>query len=131
MALNDDGGNEEIIMEMDMEMDSHQFGKRGRVREWSEIVAGPKWKTFIRRFNVHNHNHNQNHTHNNNCNVKGKFHYDPLSYSLNFDHGAYHNGTLEEDLVFRDFSSRYAAIPISAKSSMDLANDAPSFISSS
>ncbi|KAF8100061.1 hypothetical protein N665_0231s0001 [Sinapis alba] len=22
-----------------------------KIREWSEIVAGPRWKTFIRRFN--------------------------------------------------------------------------------
>ncbi|KAK9119649.1 hypothetical protein Scep_017742 [Stephania cephalantha] len=100
--------------------EEERWWRRGwrKVREWSEIAAGPKWKTFIRRFNNHAPN----------CNAKGKFHYDPLSYSLNFDHGAYQNGTLEEDLVFRDFSSRYAAIPISAKSSMDLGKDAPSFI---
>ncbi|KAK2663803.1 hypothetical protein Ddye_002377 [Dipteronia dyeriana] len=71
-----------------------------RVREWSEIVAGPKWKTFIRRFN-RNRSSNNNHNH-------GKYQYDPLSYSLNFDEtrdfdqdedfGGYHN-----------FSSRYAS----------------------
>ncbi|EPS69831.1 hypothetical protein M569_04939, partial [Genlisea aurea] len=51
-----------------------------KVREWSELVAGPKWKTFIRRFN---------HI------ASGgrakppppRFQYDPLSYALNFDDG--------------------------------------------
>ncbi|TXG50308.1 hypothetical protein EZV62_022832 [Acer yangbiense] len=71
-----------------------------RVREWSEIVAGPKWKTFIRRFNRNrsgNSNHNQ-----------GKYQYDPLSYSLNFDE----SGDLDQDKDFggyRNFSSRYAS----------------------
>ncbi|CAK9162819.1 unnamed protein product [Ilex paraguariensis] len=85
-----------------------------KVREWSELVAGPKWKTFIRQFNKHRAK-------------QGKFQYDPLSYSLNFDEGPGQNGHLEDDRVFRDFSSRYASIPISAKSSMDLGKDGPSF----
>lgn len=86
-----------------------------KVREWSELVAGPKWKTFIRRCSK-------------NRPKPGKFQYDPLSYALNFDEGHGQNGNLEdEDRVFRDFSSRYASIPMSAKSSMDLGKDGPTF----
>ncbi|KAK4346319.1 hypothetical protein RND71_032658 [Anisodus tanguticus] len=86
-----------------------------KVREWSELVAGPKWKTFIRRFNK-------------NRSKTNKFNYDPLSYSLNFDDGPGVNDQSEDDRLFRDFSSRFASIPISAKSSMDLGKDPPSFL---
>uniref|UniRef100_A0A5B7BUC9 NHL domain-containing protein n=1 Tax=Davidia involucrata TaxID=16924 RepID=A0A5B7BUC9_DAVIN len=86
------------------------------VKVWSELVAGPRWKTFIRRFNK-------------NRVGGGKFHYDPLSYALNFDDGPGQNGHLDEDYAYRDFSIRYASIPASAKSSMDLGKEgAPSFI---
>lgn len=71
-----------------------------KVREWSELVAGPKWKTFIRRFNKAP------------ARAKsGKFQYDPFSYALNFDQGPGQNGQFEDDGVFRDFPARYAAIP--------------------
>ncbi|OVA03722.1 hypothetical protein BVC80_1431g38 [Macleaya cordata] len=91
-----------------------------KVREWSEIIAGPKWKTFIRRFNKNKNGGGGGRS--------GKFQYDPFSYALNFDEGPGQNGLLDDDFAYRDFSSRYAAIPISAKSSMDLGKDAPSFV---
>lgn len=72
-----------------------------KVREWSELVAGPKWKTFIRRFNR---------TSAASRSKSGRFQYDPMSYALNFDEGAVQDGQFDEDRVFRDFSSRYAAI---------------------
>ncbi|KAL6973272.1 hypothetical protein U1Q18_027454 [Sarracenia purpurea var. burkii] len=87
-----------------------------KFREWSEIVAGPRWKTFIRRFNRNKNSGGGKH---------GKFQYDPLSYALNFDDSAGQNGNLDEEFGFRSFSSRYAAIPVSAKSSVDLGKDAP------
>ncbi|KAL2936025.1 Glycerophosphodiester phosphodiesterase GDPDL3 [Bienertia sinuspersici] len=89
-----------------------------KIREWSEIIAGPKWKTFIRRFNRAGKPGNGS----------AKFNYDPLSYALNFDDGPGQNGNFEEDGDFPDFSSRFASIPISCRSSMDLGkNRTPSF----
>ncbi|KAL9227434.1 hypothetical protein vseg_003122 [Gypsophila vaccaria] len=91
-----------------------------KAREWSEIIAGPKWKTFLRRFNS---NHSNRVCSSSRSSKNGKFQYDPLSYSLNFDEGQGHNGHLEDDAVsgyFPDFSSRFASLPSSCKSSMDL-----------
>ncbi|KAF4362433.1 hypothetical protein CsatB_017901 [Cannabis sativa] len=89
----------------------HHWWYRGirafkKLREWSEIVAGPKWKTFIRRLN-----RNKSNSGNGGGARHGKFQYDPLSYSLNFDDGPGHNCNLEEEEYdgFRDFSTRYAA----------------------
>ncbi|PIM99492.1 hypothetical protein CDL12_28012 [Handroanthus impetiginosus] len=72
-----------------------------KVREWSELVAGPKWKTFIRRLNKTT-----------GRSKPGKFQYDPMSYSLNFDEGPGRGSQFEDDRIFRDFSSRYAEIPV-------------------
>lgn len=88
-----------------------------KIREWSEIAAGPKWKTFIRRFNRSKSGKHVN------------FQYDALSYSLNFDDGARqsYNNLEDEDYGSRNFSSRYAAVPVSAKSSMDLGKEVVAF----
>ncbi|KEH35056.1 hypothetical protein MtrunA17_Chr3g0117901 [Medicago truncatula] len=83
-----------------------------KIREWSEIVAGPRWKTFIRRFN-RNKSGGFRHA--------GKYQYDPLSYALNFDEGQ--NGEFENDSPdgFRNFSARYvAAVPTLKSDSTDL-----------
>ncbi|KAH7865596.1 hypothetical protein Vadar_008735 [Vaccinium darrowii] len=89
-----------------------------KVREWTEIAAGPRWKTFIRRFNRSKTGGGVRH---------GKFQYDPLSYALNFDEGDGQHGDLDEDeyMIKGSFSLRYAAVPVSANSSMDLGKDAP------
>ncbi|XP_010532364.1 PREDICTED: uncharacterized protein LOC104808387 [Tarenaya hassleriana] len=88
-----------------------------KLREWSEIVAGPRWKTFIRRFNRSNHLHGggDRDRHGN-----GQFQYDALSYALNFDEGPVveDGGVADEDRAyggFRSFSTRYAAVPPSNK----------------
>lgn len=53
--------------------------KTKKVREASELLAGPKWKNFIRKVGGY-------------CNIKKnkyntQFQYDPESYALNFDRG--------------------------------------------
>lgn len=75
-----------------------------KIREWSEMVAGPRWKTFLRRFHKSKH-------------AAGTFQYDPLSYALNFDDG---EGKMEEEHhAYLDFSARFVSIPASARTSMD------------
>ncbi|KAK7281865.1 hypothetical protein RIF29_10199 [Crotalaria pallida] len=81
-----------------------RWWRRGfmKVREWSEIVAGPRWKTFIRRFNRNRSGGFRN---------TGKYQYDPLSYALNFDEGPGRNGDFEDGDYdgYRNFSTRYVA----------------------
>lgn len=90
-------------------------GASMKLRDWSELLAGPRWKTFIRRFNK-----NSRHV-GGSTRLGVRFQYDPLSYALNFDENP------DADAGFRDFSSRFAAPPLSVKSSMDLGGrDAPS-----
>lgn len=92
-----------------------------KVREWSELTAGPKWKTFIRRFNKSRHGTGGYKP----ANVK--FAYDPISYARNFDEGPRANGDLDNDYLNHSFSCRFASVPASAKSSMDVGKDGPSF----
>ncbi|CAH8350202.1 unnamed protein product [Eruca vesicaria subsp. sativa] len=77
-----------------------------KIREWSEIVAGPRWKTFIRRFN-------RDPRRGRDWDAGEKFQYDPLSYSLNFD-----DDDEEDEYVglggFRSFSTRYASVPVTS-----------------
>ncbi|XP_062228564.1 uncharacterized protein LOC133926574 [Phragmites australis] len=91
-----------------------------KVREWSELVAGPRWKTFIRRFR-----RSPRHGGAGGGGGGRTLNYDPLSYALNFDEG--HGASSEGDHAgYRDFSARFVAPPGSAKSSMDLCGrDAP------
>ncbi|MED6108513.1 hypothetical protein PIB30_024693 [Stylosanthes scabra] len=85
-----------------------------KVREWSEIVAGPRWKTFIRRFN----RSRSGGSNAGRYGQVGKYQYDPLSYALNFDEGLGQNGDSDDQSFqgFRNFSSRYAnaAVPVSS-----------------
>ena len=97
-----------------------------KIREWSEIVAGPRWKTFIRRFK-----HSKSF-----AKQSSKFQYDPLSYALNFDQGPLQNADpeTENEYLFRNFSSRYvlqpATIPIAGKTPVDIRKGeiGPSFL---
>ncbi|GFS32631.1 hypothetical protein Acr_00g0023620 [Actinidia rufa] len=75
-----------------------------KAREWSEIAAGPRWKTFIRRLNRSKSGGGRH---------GGKFQYDPLSYALNFDDPG-QNCHFDEEYGSRNFSSRLAAIPMPA-----------------
>ncbi|KAL3818646.1 hypothetical protein ACJIZ3_004551 [Penstemon smallii] len=99
---------------------SRGVGALKKIREWSEIVAGPRWKTFIRRFS-------RNRSGINHTKQVNNFQYDPLSYAMNFDEGPGQNGHLNEEedgyyYASRNFSSRYA------KGSMDLGKDGPTFV---
>ncbi|KAI4336115.1 hypothetical protein L6164_014684 [Bauhinia variegata] len=90
---------------------SRGFRALKKLREWSEIIAGPRWKTFIRRFN-RNRSGGGKH---------GKYQYDAMSYALNFDEGPAQNADFEEGdyAGFRNFSTRYAAVPGSVSVSAD------------
>ncbi|MED6147382.1 hypothetical protein PIB30_043598 [Stylosanthes scabra] len=71
-----------------------------KLREWSELLAGPRWKTFIRRtFNRNNNRASKR--------VAANYQYDPLSYALNFDEGQ--NGDFYNEPDIRNFSTRYAS----------------------
>ncbi|CAN6801234.1 unnamed protein product [Brassica oleracea var. botrytis] len=99
-----------------------------KTRQWSEVVAGPRWKTFIRRFGR---NHccggcagNSDGAITPNRSEQGKFRYDPLSYSLNFDDGK-QTGHFEDEFPYRYYSKRFAApsLPVSTKCPMDFDSD--------
>jgi hypothetical protein len=98
-----------------------------KVREWSELVAGPRWKTFIRRFR-RAHRHGAGAGPGGGGGGGGKLNYDALSYALNFDEDHHGGSSPEGDYAgYRDFSARFVAPPVSAKASMDLGGrDAPS-----
>jgi|UniRef100_A0A2N9I876 hypothetical protein len=105
-----------------------------KLREWSELVAGPKWKTFIRRFNRNRSGGGGGGNSGSSCNRHGKFQYDPLSYALNFDEGPGQNGNLEgEDdyTMFRNFSTRYASVPVPGQLPLKPSNSTSSSSSSS
>ncbi|KAL4296216.1 hypothetical protein GQ457_12G020040 [Hibiscus cannabinus] len=67
--------------------------KAKRLQEISEVLAGPKWKNFIRRFSIYKKRR------------PTRMQYDIQSYELNFDEG--NRG--EADAGFLGFSARFAA----------------------
>ncbi|XP_075651904.1 uncharacterized protein LOC142622337 [Castanea sativa] len=71
--------------------------KLNKVKQVTEVLAGPKWKTFVRKFSGFGINKNKK--------DRNKFQYDPESYALNFDGGF----DSEEDDLLLGFSSRFAA----------------------
>ncbi|CAH1424660.1 unnamed protein product [Lactuca virosa] len=81
-----------------------------KIKEWSVLVAVPKLKTFIRRFNKQRRPH-------------AKFQYDRASYLLNFDEGPGH--LEDDDWLNHNFSTRYSVV--SGKPSMDLGENRPAF----
>lgn len=72
------------------------------LKEYSELVAGPKWKNLVRKIGKY-------------CNPKKsaakttQFQYDSDSYALNFDNGGGVDGGEDDDGLLRNFSSRFAA----------------------
>ncbi|MED6195265.1 hypothetical protein PIB30_036254 [Stylosanthes scabra] len=73
--------------------------KLRKAKEASEVIAGPKWKTFIRKISGHGKKHQ-----------KQRFQYDEHSYALNFNSGAQSE---DEDNIPPSFSARFSApIPV-------------------
>ncbi|KAL8037416.1 hypothetical protein ABFX02_11G038200 [Erythranthe guttata] len=84
--------------------------KLKKLKELSEMVAGPKWKNFVRRIGkvfspAKKHSNTQQ---------NAQFQYSPESYALNFsgggdseDHGG--GGEEEEGNLLHSFSSRFAS----------------------
>ncbi|KAL7166016.1 hypothetical protein ACSBR2_036808 [Camellia fascicularis] len=70
--------------------------KAKKLREVSEILAGPKWKNFIRRFSIHGIYSKKR--------SRMQFLYDPQSYALNFDNGDDHIVVVDHH-----FAARFAA----------------------
>ncbi|KAL5559719.1 hypothetical protein UlMin_035930 [Ulmus minor] len=96
-----DGGSRRHLLQQ-QRSDDYQVAEENwmvksakKAKEISEVVAGPKWKNFIRSFRRCNGN--------NNISKKRKvqFCYDPKSYKLNFDDGIDRQGDAS-------FSGRYA-----------------------
>ncbi|XP_054804943.1 uncharacterized protein LOC129308013 [Prosopis cineraria] len=73
------------------------MNKLGKMKEGSEVIAGPRWKTFIRKMNLRK--------------QKNRFQYDEHSYALNFNSEA-NSEEDDEDLDFPpSFTSRFI-VPI-------------------
>ncbi|GMI88482.1 hypothetical protein HRI_002517500 [Hibiscus trionum] len=70
--------------------------KAKKLKEMSEVLAGPRWKNFIRRFSSYGINKKRR-------SMMMQFQYDPQSYQLNFDQSR------EAGAGFPDFSARFAA----------------------
>ncbi|KAI4319086.1 hypothetical protein MLD38_032731 [Melastoma candidum] len=69
-----------------------------KIREWSELIAGPKWKTFIRRIRRKGGRPPSP--------GGGKLNYDLVDYSLNFDEGLGEHGDINDaDDEFRRLRS--------------------------
>ncbi|GMJ07748.1 hypothetical protein HRI_004444000 [Hibiscus trionum] len=68
--------------------------KAKKLQEISEVLAGPKWKNFIRRFSIYGNKKRRSTT----------MQYDIQSYELNFDEGIHR----EADAGFLGFSARFA-----------------------
>ncbi|KAI3701554.1 hypothetical protein L6452_26730 [Arctium lappa] len=80
-----------------VEKDSWLMIRFKRLKELSELVAGPKWKNFIRKFSKKPKKGNS------------QFQYDPESYALNFnDDCGGGGGDGDDDFLSRSFSTRFA-----------------------
>ncbi|MED6145434.1 hypothetical protein PIB30_025260 [Stylosanthes scabra] len=66
-----------------------------KMKEISEVIAGPKWKTFIRKLSVYGKKQQR----------KNMFQYDEHSYALNFNSGV----PSEDEDMPPSFSARFSA----------------------
>ncbi|KAJ4912060.1 NHL domain-containing protein [Raphanus sativus] len=95
-----------------------------KMREWSEILAGPKWKTFIRRVGRSQCCGGGSGDGGGNRPDQVGFRYDSWSYSLNFDDGE-QTGRFDDEFPYRDYSMRFTSpsLPVSTKCSIDFDNE--------
>ncbi|KDP33548.1 hypothetical protein JCGZ_07119 [Jatropha curcas] len=102
LKRNSNGSRRYLLGRKQEEIDNKEswvVEKAKKVKEISEVLAGPKWKNFIRRCSsVHGYGFCSKKT------SKMQYQYDPQSYALNFDDGI--DKELEDS--FPGFSARYA-----------------------
>lgn len=80
-----------------------------KVREVSEVVAGPKWKTFIRKIGgVCRKNRRAQ---------RGQFGYDAKGYALNFDGGLDWEDEDDDGQMYNARSSRFTGSSLAINSS--------------
>jgi len=77
--------------------DTWVMEKLKKMKETSEVIAGPKWKTFIRKISWYGKKQQKN----------NRFQYDAHSYALNFNSGAQSEEDDEEYLP-PSFSTRFS-----------------------
>ncbi|XP_030546686.1 uncharacterized protein LOC115752579 [Rhodamnia argentea] len=82
--------------------ESWVMSKFKKVREFTEVAAGPKWKNFIRKVGGYCHWRSDKKRNNN-----SRFGYDAESYALNFDGAG--NREEEDVLLMKGFSARFAS----------------------
>ncbi|TKY73058.1 hypothetical protein E2542_SST01805 [Spatholobus suberectus] len=87
-------GHEESKGLVEQRADSWLSCKLRKMKEVSEVIAGPKWKTFIRKISGYGRKQQKN-----------RFQYDEHSYALNFNSGA----QSEDDEMPPSFSARFSA----------------------
>ncbi|XP_009770423.1 uncharacterized protein [Nicotiana sylvestris] len=91
-----EGEANSLLQQQGEDRDSWMVTKMKELKEYSELVAGPKWKNFVRKMGKY-------------CNSKKskgqQFQYDSDSYAMNFDEGVEEN----DDGLLRNFSTRFAA----------------------
>lgn len=82
------------LLDQKGEGESWVVKKLRKAKEASEVIAGPKWKTFIRKISGYGKKVKRN-----------RFQYDEHSYALNFNSGA----QSEDENMIPSFSARFAA----------------------
>ncbi|KAK7388549.1 hypothetical protein VNO78_23368 [Psophocarpus tetragonolobus] len=84
------------LLEQKGEGESWVVEKLRKAKEASEVIAGPKWKNFIRKISGYGKKVKQQ---------RNRFQYDEHSYALNFNSGA----QSEDEGMPHSFSARFAA----------------------
>ncbi|KAL9314432.1 hypothetical protein ACSQ67_019884 [Phaseolus vulgaris] len=87
------GRREQVNGSVEQRGDSWVICKLRNMKEFTEVIAGPKWKTFIRKISGYGRKQQKN-----------RFQYDEHSYALNFNSGA----QSEDDDMPPSFSARFS-----------------------